>query len=243
MARVGTALLRKNASSAFLPSDLSGLHSWFESDGVVYQDSARTTLATADGDPVGSWSDASGGSRHAGQGTSARRMTLKTNLYNGKAALRADGVDDYLDQAVYGGTLSQPNTMFVVVKHVASADKWVIDGLNSSFRHGMVKDPTNHSMYAGTDVVAIGNTDTTTAHVWTLQFNGASSVARKDGVAAVLAGNPGSQGLTGLRIGAHTVPVNYTNSDFLAVLLYTGAKNSTEMGQVETYLKNKYGTP
>lgn len=85
-------------SSAFSPLSLSPVL-WLKADGVVWQDSARTTLATADGDPVGAWDDASGNGNHVLQATASKRPLLKTSggaTGTGSKRVLFDGVDDFL---------------------------------------------------------------------------------------------------------------------------------------------------
>lgn len=40
-------------AAAFSPLSIPGLKLWLKADGTLWQDSARTTPAIADGDPVG----------------------------------------------------------------------------------------------------------------------------------------------------------------------------------------------
>lgn len=61
-----------------VPSDLSGLQLWLKSDTGLWQDTAGTTAATANGDPIGRWDDQSGNGRNATQSTSGARPTLST---------------------------------------------------------------------------------------------------------------------------------------------------------------------
>ncbi len=62
-----------------LPTSISSLACWFKADAGTYKDSALTTTATADGDPVGGWVDQSGNAYNALQSTSGNRPTLKLN--------------------------------------------------------------------------------------------------------------------------------------------------------------------
>lgn len=70
--------------AVFDPSDLS----------TLWQDSARTTPVTADGDPVGCIDDKSGNGNHATQATASKRPLYKTS--GGLHYLYFDGVDDLL---------------------------------------------------------------------------------------------------------------------------------------------------
>jgi hypothetical protein len=84
----------------FSPTDIAGCKLWLAADGTLWQDSARTTPATADGDPVGAWDDASGGGNHATQATAGFRPLLKTAIVNSKPVIRFDGTDDFLSAAI-----------------------------------------------------------------------------------------------------------------------------------------------
>lgn len=64
-----------------------GMYDWVHASNL-YQDSARTTLVSAGGDPIGSVTDLSGNDKHASQPTSTSRAVWAS----GKATL--DGVDD-----------------------------------------------------------------------------------------------------------------------------------------------------
>jgi hypothetical protein len=75
----------------FAPSDISGLQLWFKADGTLWQTSARLLAATADGDSVGAWDDASANANHALQATLGKRPTLKTNIVGGKPVVRFAG--------------------------------------------------------------------------------------------------------------------------------------------------------
>lgn len=78
-----------------------------------YQDSTRTTLATVDGQPVGSWSDLIS-TGHGAQTTAGKRPLLKLGVCNGYDAVQTDGVDDYLDIPI--SVLSASTTVVVVRK-------------------------------------------------------------------------------------------------------------------------------
>lgn len=75
---------------------------WDPSDpATTFQDSAGTTLAVNDGDPVGLLLDKSGRGRNASQATSNKRPTLK--IVSGVRFLRYDGTDDDLTVSVPKG--------------------------------------------------------------------------------------------------------------------------------------------
>ena len=96
------------------PSDITGLTAWIDSKGSLWQDISRTTPASADGDPIGGITDASGNSVHASQGTSGSRPTRQTDA-NGVPVIRMDGTDDYLSlgQPAILNTLQDGDYTFV----------------------------------------------------------------------------------------------------------------------------------
>jgi hypothetical protein len=83
---------------AFSPLDISGLALWLDASDstTLFQDSAGTTPAVANNDPVGLWKDKSGNARNASQATSANKPALLLNQFNGRPAVKADGSDDLL---------------------------------------------------------------------------------------------------------------------------------------------------
>lgn len=81
------------------PADITGLALWFDADdaSTLFQDSALTTPASSDNDPVGGWKDKSGNLYHGLQATSGKRPLLKLNRLGGKPTILFDGTDDFLN--------------------------------------------------------------------------------------------------------------------------------------------------
>lgn len=89
------------APSVF-PNNIAGLTEWGKADDIstLYQDSGATTPVALDGDPVGYVGDKSGAGNHLKQTTTGNKASYKTNIQNGKAAILADGTDDFLISSV-----------------------------------------------------------------------------------------------------------------------------------------------
>jgi hypothetical protein len=70
------------------PSDIGGsvVTAWYKAD----------SISGSDGDAVSSWSDSSGNSNTASQGTPQRQPTLQTNELNSLSVVRFDGGNDIL---------------------------------------------------------------------------------------------------------------------------------------------------
>lgn len=81
----------------FSPQNLPGLAAWYRSDRGLWQDTAGTIPAVADGDPVGRWDDQSGNGRHLTQATAGLRPLLKLAIQNGRPVVRfASASSQYL---------------------------------------------------------------------------------------------------------------------------------------------------
>lgn len=86
------------AVPAFTPASISGLQLWLDASdaSTLFTDSAGTTAATADGDPVGCWKDKSGNDYHATQTDGTFKPLRKNAIQNAKNIIRFDGTNDCL---------------------------------------------------------------------------------------------------------------------------------------------------
>jgi len=100
----------KRPGSSDLPDTTKLLGDW-NADHLVYQDTARTTIA-GDGDPVGGWDDWSA-TGHVFGASGVARPTLRTNVVNGHSVIEFDGTDDYLNTVF---TCNQPAHVFAVLR-------------------------------------------------------------------------------------------------------------------------------
>ena len=107
------------------PSQITGLNFWLKADAGIYQDSAGTTPAVADGDVVGLWQDFSGNGYHVSQDTAGKKPLLKltVNGINGKPTILYDGVDDILVRTVANWRSSDnAGSIFIVYKSMGWTD-------------------------------------------------------------------------------------------------------------------------
>lgn len=205
-----------------------------------WQDSARTTPATADGDPLGAVDDLSGSARHATQATAAKRPTLKLAIKNGLPVVRHDGVDDYLQTPLF--TLNQPKTVYVVAQKTGtlSTNRYFLDG--DLFNTAVVSSPnaTDFSVYAGG--IGLLNKPGTPGNwnVIGVVFNGASSSLRLNG--AAVAGDAGALNGGRLTIGAGGDPGNSSPlaGDWGTIVEYSGVVSGAELALLEAYLAARW---
>ena len=243
---IGTAILGNGLSTpmggggGFSPSDVAGLVGWYKADGVLWQDSARTTPAVSDADPVGAWDDASSVGAHLLQATAGLRPLLKLAIQNGRNVIRFDGTDDKI--AMAGGLLySQPNHIFVVCQwsSVAAATK-VVDGVTN--RNALYHQTTEHRMFAGSEYSSVVAPDTSW-HQFSCLFSGAASVFRRDQVASA-AGDASTAGMRDPIVGCDSGgAAQFFPGDAAEILIYNAALSGANLSNVETYLKDRWGTP
>lgn len=81
-------------------------------DSNLWQDSSRTTVATANADPVGAWDDLSRNGYHFTQTTTSLKPSLRTSVQNGLNVIRFELTGDYLDYA--DGLLTGDHTVYDV---------------------------------------------------------------------------------------------------------------------------------
>jgi hypothetical protein len=232
---------KRVATAAFSPDQVSGLTLWLKADGTIWQDSARTTAAVADADPVGSWDDASTSGKHAQQATSSKRGTYKTGIQNGLPVIRFDGSDDWAATAAFAAAVTQPYTLFLAFKKRATAFSVVCDGIVSSAICQVYPSGANLVCNLGSADRTLMAADTS-FHVLSLVGNGASSKRRVDGGSeATLSASPGTNSLTGFTVAALYNGTFTGDVDFGEVLLYTGELADADKTSVFTYLQ-RWGT-
>lgn len=239
------AFLRRTrtAAASWVPSDKTGLKAWYKGDGTVWQDSARTTSATADTDPVGAWDDASGNGNHLTQGTSANRPTLQTAELNGKAVVRGDGTNDTLG-VLSIGTFTDA-TIGILFKS-ATASRWPMSFQGGAL--GIQHEGATNVRFRGWNVDTTGAnnvTVTVTANWrWVLfkVVSGGTGTCYVDGVSRYTF-SPTST-LTFGRFGlfSRDDPTEYLNGDIAEAVVYDSAISDADRGNLDGYISAKWAT-
>lgn len=233
-------------SKRFSPLDIPGLKLWLDASNAatLWQDTAGTTPATADGDPVGRWDDLSGQGNNATQGAASAQPALRLAIQGGRNVVRFDGVNDVIATALFGAALSQPTTIFVVYRNIpTSGTKPVFDGGATGGRQQFVAHgPSNAYIYAGTILNGSGQLDGASCRVVSALFNGASSQFWANGVSQG-SGNAGIQALGRLALMSDSVAGGsaYTSGDICEVAVYSGALTAQQRARWESYAMSKWG--
>lgn len=234
---IGISEFRLN-NLGFSPAKISGLTRWFDaSDASTLFQSSGGSPAAADGDPVGYWADKSGTGGHASQGSGTNKPTLKLAIKNSLNVLRFDGVNDWM--ALATNIQSNPSTLFAVFQHFSPASYSTIIGCEpyGDPYFGMQYYGVNQKLYSYytrlTTATLAGNT-------W-FAYSTDSSVSffrngSADGTAAVLATSNGFS-----RIGCVQDGTFPFSGDIAEIICFNRVLNSTERGQIFSFLNSKWG--
>jgi hypothetical protein len=197
---------------------------------------------------VETWYDQSGNGNDVTQSTASKQPKIVNAgslvTVNSKASFKFDGTDDFLERETYTqGTLSQPNTFFSVAELDVYADenRKLYDGHLNTARNMFQLSTTGSGQFAhfaGT-VVATGENADADRHLFTSLLNGASSSLRIDGTEKTT-GNPSTQGMTGIVIGAnHDTANNFWDGDIQELIIYNSNQTSN-FTALETNVNSHY---
>lgn len=226
---------------SFIPFSTDGLNLWLKAD----------SLSLSDGDQVSSWNDSSGNGNNATQSNSSYKPIFKTGILNGKPVVRFTASDDHIicPNGVFSG-VSTETSMFIVMKVTnISSEKFnftqSVD--NASNRYSTHTPYSDGKIYWDFGNIS-GNGrlsgswggDSSSFYYWGY-LAGSGMAIRRNGTQIhtkstsgtftpgtqtfIIGGKSGSEGMSG---------------DIAEVIMYNRRLNLTEIGEVETYLKNKY---
>lgn len=219
------------AASSWTPASLSGLVAWFDaSDG---------STITASGGNVTEWRDKSGNARHlanAGTGPATGSRTLNSLNVLDFPFFRV------LTRASV--TVSQPYTVAWAGAYDSTfgpSDATVAISLGETSAYAAYAAISQWRMFNGT--VLGGGTANSSAHCWVSIANGSSSSVRIDG-SAQATGNAGTGNGSRINLGAASSTATASFDGYIGeVVISTGALSGTDLTNLESYLKTKWGTP
>ena len=215
------------------PAQISGLTAWYDFSDVstLFQDTARTSPVTADGQSIRGMTDKSGAGNHLSEATNG--PTYKVAIQNGRSVARFDGVNDVISSS--GAVVSQPDTIFAIGKRNGGSASHFVDGGASRQIVGM-PGGSNYGIFAGTTLSTATAADTTPRLIVGL-FNGGSSKVWLDGGASTN-GAAGAIALSELQQSNSAV----TSADLYEILIYNTALSLTDINTVGSYLAARWGT-
>lgn len=226
---------------------------WYRSDIGLWQDAGMTPVAN-DGDVVGRWEDLTANADHMNQAAAGNKPTFQSgvgDLLNGHPVIRFDGTDDAIEGAfTNGGLISQPTTIFFVVKlNVAAVNddvyRYIFDGDDAVNRNSVYTDaaavPDKWAATAGVALSSLVN-DSSAWIIFTILYNGASSRIWLRGALAN-SGNTGAGGLDGFCIGNRAAAAGAGRpwwGDDAEFLIYNANLNNADKNTVGNYLATRY---
>jgi|GEM_PF-4497250 hypothetical protein len=220
----------------------TGMRLWLRADQGLFQNAARSMVASATNDPVLIWDDQSGTGGHmavraASDQTTARPL-LRTNALNGRPVVSFDGIDDNLQNAI---SYTVPNTVFVVARYngnsplgrilSATSNDWFM-GWQAGFRD---------RFFAGSWVSSTGvSADNNWLIYATDQSTNRQRLFRNnESVASATAA--GTYGPNGLNLGSNQGTSEFSISEVAEVLVYDRVLSDSERQTVFRYLNSRYG--
>ena len=238
---------------AFSPSSIAGLQLWLDASdsSTLFTDSAGSTPATADGDPVGRWADKSGNSNHTLQTDGTKKPLLKVNILNGKSIIRNDGVNDFL-KSTTGGADSSFTVFATNIKRGGQGLNMmaVSMGEETTGKRRCIWHPANGNTWPNTisfngfsrDVQADLPWVTGTANI--AQFintSGAIQIA-KNNSAWTTSTSPGivAYTATSIFLGSNNQMTEIFNGDYAEVLVYAASLSDANRTLILDYLNTKW---
>lgn len=234
------------------PSDLAVD---LESDGVLWQDNARTTPVTADAQAIGAWDDLLSGLSYI-QATAGLRPLYKINQQNGKPSVRFDGSNDVLTAALFAALNNATGySLFVAFKIASGAgNQLVCTCVPTANPRACSIQVTGGGLnqYADTSNANFGTVafvDSTTV-LWEALYDGTQPTNAtklrcwKNGVAQSLTFTgtvPAALGAanTGFSVGCDSGGVRPFGGDLFTVCLYPRTLSNAERLLVETDINTK----
>jgi hypothetical protein len=217
----------------------NGMVLWLDAtdSSTLFKDSALT-MPASNGDPIGGWKDKSPSGYNAVQSNAANQPVRNDTAMNGKAAVRftaaeADGmtINDSL-------VLARPYTAFIVNQYYGDTRGRTLQSRDSNWLHGLWSG--NVSAFADGFVGANPRADVNFPYVAdttgavdgsTLYVNGLDFTTNPAPV-----GQPGRLGL----VSGGMFPLEVSDADISEVVLYNRVLSADELGQVRSFLYNKY---
>jgi hypothetical protein len=253
---------RQSGTTAFTPASIAGLQLWLDASdsGTLYTDSAGSTPATADGDPVGRWADKSANTAHALQTDGTQKPTLKLAIKNSKNVCRFNSTSSKML-----GTLLAKNTdctMVAVLRMNTSDASWraaLTTGFHNSTTatsgqiHGLIKqnNTSNKMLVTSFTGATDGNpsqsmganwascfatftdTGTNASRIWT---NETAAVGDPKTVTAIT--DQGYVYYIGRGLQAAS---EFWNGDLAELMIYNVSLDATNQTFIQNYLNSKWG--
>lgn len=201
----------------------------------------------SNGDKVAVWKDLTGSASDATETNPANQPTYETNVYNGLPAVKFDG------SLVKGleGTFTRTNnaglTIFVVAKYTGSARRAFFEFYKTGGGTSPGSPRGFFFTYGFNNASVSYNLDQTSFNIWSAYDTGTKTdFWENGGLVYSNWSNWGNTSFTGS--GSYVLGDDQTGGDRLngylgEFLIFDGQLTAAQTTTIQTYLKNKWGTP
>jgi len=236
--------------TSFVPSDISDLQIWLDASSTSYlfQDAAKTTAVTTNGDPVGCWADRSGNGYDHTVSTTANRPSYDTSTISGGSLFFDHTADSNAGEWLYNSTSKDLITAFFVVETsvINSQVLFGFDNSDNKYIHydigGTVYGTHQTSLYTQFSTAGYTGFPTnkeTLLTVDNLNFYKVNLVKYAPDTVYNYTGGSGAGTYIGRRANAIGIHAPY-RGNIAEIICYNKRLTSAEILEVEAYLKAKW---
>lgn len=209
---------------------------WYKAGEGHFGDSAKTTIAGDDLDPVGAWHDQQF-NLDATQSNADLKPRLRLDTLNGLPAVETVDDVDFLD-AGNPGNYTGPFTLFFVGNFPGPPlTRTIMDGIGG-FK--LLANP--RQVDAGGEILHYGVPDTG-FHILTLQINGDTSFVRIDGLLAGAGTLANPSDWRTFSLFRNVAGVDGYRAKAIEIFGYTGVLSLEEIEDAEWYLSDRSALP
>lgn len=246
--------------SIVAPTQIPNLNLWYDASvsNSAYMQTGGGS-APLNGQAVSQWIDKQGFGRNANQSAGTKQPLWQSAQQNGLGTLKFDGTNDFFSLNPIAWALSlSGQTTYIVFKALATTDQMYLSSTNTSgfaFYNNLGFWGAKTAGGAATSDAAISTTsyhyigqifDGTQTNVNVTTQNNLRLQVRFDGVQKTLTfsanvGTTTSGAANTLNVAADNAANNNFNGYIGEMLIWTRTLTSTEISQVEAYIKNKWG--
>lgn len=223
---------------------ITGYAAWYQAADLL-----NGGALPSNGAAVSSWKDKSGNARDLSQATPALQPTFAVSGIGGQPAVSFTGTLA-VEQNLVSGTLNfaQPGTVYIVCKFGSplSNAQYLMDGATNRWLINNENPGTTTKIgtYAGSASAdfTVPSNALLSPSIIVLQFNGASSLCRLNGIdRGAASANPGTSALDVLSVGGRNgLGGDGFGGPIAEIIIYLAAHSAAQMQQNEAYLGSFY---
>jgi hypothetical protein len=248
MISLDLGLWRRSGGTSFNPLSLSPALWLDAADSATLFQSNGGSAATADGDPVGYWTDKSGNNRHASQTSGSNKPTLKTAIQNSKNIVRTNGTSSFMTISTL--TMNAPFAIYLVVKKASSAAVMELAGVNANANRYLFENYIDSKTYypfkpAANTSLNVFTSPTMDVYSSFVLLNastdGTTGTLKRNNVAATNSPQSSANATNGSWDVLFKGDSAFSGCDFAETLWFQSAHDVTTQALVLSYLNAKWG--